>query len=376
MSTKRRSEDAPEYSSRYQEQIDALAGELLTRAPFTYDHSADPLWQAYRKEYVREGDRARADTLGQYAARTGGSPSTAAVTAAQQAGDYYAAKLSDRLPELYRLAYSMYSDETAGKQKTLGELRALENADRDLWQAQLKQWNADRDYDYRQDRDAVADQRYADETAYKRSRDAVADERYADETAYKRSRDDIADERYADETAYKRSRDAVADERYADETAYKRSRDAVADERYADETAYKRSRDDIADERYADETAYKREQDAAKAQSAAQTSGSGGSAGFAASGPERWSAVEDWAETYGYDKAESYIREHYKELGYSSQSAALAGWENYLTERNAKRRQAALENPPWTIPDITESDRFRLYAPGEIAGPTRIMRNA
>jgi hypothetical protein len=38
-------------------------------------------------------------------------PSTAAVTAASQAGDYYASQLSDKLPELYESAYGRYLDE-------------------------------------------------------------------------------------------------------------------------------------------------------------------------------------------------------------------------------------------------------------------------
>ena len=42
---------------------------------------------------------------------TGGMPSTAAVNAASQAQDYYNAKMADKIPELYTLAYQMYADE-------------------------------------------------------------------------------------------------------------------------------------------------------------------------------------------------------------------------------------------------------------------------
>ena len=104
-------ESAPTYTSKYQDQIDELLGEILNRPAFEYDPETDPRYAAYRKEYAREGDRATADTMAQYASMTGGMPSTAATAAAQQAGNYYSAQMADKIPELYALAYSMYQDE-------------------------------------------------------------------------------------------------------------------------------------------------------------------------------------------------------------------------------------------------------------------------
>ena len=88
-----------------------LFDQLNNYAPFEYDPATDPAYQAYKKQYTREGQRAMEDTMGQYAAMTGGMPSTAAMTAASQANDYYMAQLADRIPELYQLAYSMYADD-------------------------------------------------------------------------------------------------------------------------------------------------------------------------------------------------------------------------------------------------------------------------
>ena len=41
---------------------------------------------------------------------TGGMPSTAAVAASQQASDYQMSQMTDKIPELQQLAYSMYQD--------------------------------------------------------------------------------------------------------------------------------------------------------------------------------------------------------------------------------------------------------------------------
>lgn len=55
-----------------------------------------------------------------------------------------------------------------------------------LEQNDYNRYLTDREYEYQLGRDALADQRYADELAYARQRDAIADARYADELAYER----------------------------------------------------------------------------------------------------------------------------------------------------------------------------------------------
>lgn len=75
---------------------------------FSYDVENDPVYSAYRKQYLREGDRAMADTLAKLSAGTGGRPSSYAVMAAQQAGNYYNSQLTDVIPTLYENAYQRY----------------------------------------------------------------------------------------------------------------------------------------------------------------------------------------------------------------------------------------------------------------------------
>lgn len=187
----------PEYTSRYADAINAAQNGIQNREPFSFDPKTSPVYGSYKKEYAREGQRAAADTLGQYAAMTGGVPSTAAVTASQQAGDYYAARMADVIPELYRLAYSMYQDEGDRKQQALNNLRALEQDNYSRYLDELGQYNTDRALGYTMQRDSISDQRYADELAYQR---ALAEA----ERAYQRERDAVSDSRYADELAYQR----------------------------------------------------------------------------------------------------------------------------------------------------------------------------
>lgn len=99
------------FNSAANEQANAMLKLLENREPYSYDASKDPAAQSYRKAYAREGRRAAEDTMGTAAAMTGGVASSAAVSAAAQAGNYYAAQSADKIAELEELAYGRYQDE-------------------------------------------------------------------------------------------------------------------------------------------------------------------------------------------------------------------------------------------------------------------------
>ena len=92
--------------------------------PFRYESEADPLWQSYRQQYLREGELAYRNSLAEAAANTGGIASTAAVTAAQQAQNYYNAQAADKKAALYQQAYENW---LAGRQS---DMQAAELYDR------------------------------------------------------------------------------------------------------------------------------------------------------------------------------------------------------------------------------------------------------
>lgn len=186
-------QSAPAYQSQYNGSLQAAAQQLLSRDPFSYDPQSDPLYSQYRKQYIREGQRSTADVLGQYAAMTGGMPSTAAVTAAQQAGDYYNSKLNDALPALYQAAYERYMDEENAARQNVNLLRTLENDDYSRYLDSLNQFNTDRSFGYGALRDALGDARADDLTQYQRYLDERENDRYTDETAYNRARAALED---------------------------------------------------------------------------------------------------------------------------------------------------------------------------------------
>lgn len=121
------------YQSQYADQIAEQLAAIQNRGPFSYDLESDPAWQAYKQQYTREGRRASEDAMGQYAAMTGGMPSTAAMAAAQQANSYYNAQMNDKIPELYKLAYDMYLNEGNQMANQLSMLQGLDQTEYGRW---------------------------------------------------------------------------------------------------------------------------------------------------------------------------------------------------------------------------------------------------
>lgn len=147
----------PTYKSKNDAKIDEMYDKIMNREAFSYNAETDPLYQQYAEMYRREGDRAMRDTLAEVAMGAGGMNSYA-ITAAQQANDYYNQKLADKIPELYQLAYSMYLDEGNRMRDDLGLLIDMENNDYNRYLNDLGQWNNDLSFAYGREQDALADE--------------------------------------------------------------------------------------------------------------------------------------------------------------------------------------------------------------------------
>lgn len=159
-------ENAPEYTSQWDQIIKDLTDQILGREDFEYDYTQDPNYKQYREAYTREGERAMQDTIGEVAARTGGLASSYAASAANQANNYYMSALADKIPELRQMAYEAYLQGIQGQRDDLSMILGLEGMDYEKYLNSLGQWNTDRNFDYGVWRDQVNDQRYEQETDY------------------------------------------------------------------------------------------------------------------------------------------------------------------------------------------------------------------
>lgn len=175
--------DRPTYESSYSETIDQLLDKILNREDFSYNFEEDPLYQQYLSQYTREGNRAMNDTLATAAANAGGMNSYA-ITAAQQANNYYAAQAADKIPELYQLAYEMYLDDIDLQVQDLGLVQRMDDTQYGRYRDTMSDWEDDRNFAYNAYRDDVSDFKWQTEFDYNVGRDQIADSRYDKEWNY------------------------------------------------------------------------------------------------------------------------------------------------------------------------------------------------
>ena len=136
--------------------IEEMLNQVLNRDEFSYSTANDPLYQQYASMYEREGNRAMNDTLAAAAATAGGMNSYA-MTAANQANNYYMSQLGDKIPELYQLAYEMYLQDIDNQVRDLGLLQDMDDTQYNRYRDTLSDWYNDRDFAYNKYRDDVGD---------------------------------------------------------------------------------------------------------------------------------------------------------------------------------------------------------------------------
>ena len=162
-------EKEPVYDGKYDRNIEKVLSELEKVKKFSYDPAEDELFEYYKKEYTREGERAMEDVLGELASNTGGVASSYAASVAAQSRNYYGEKLTDKIPELYEAAYERYLKEIGVKEDYLKLLLEARDDDYDAYLDRIDQFNENRNFEY---------EKYLDEQDYEKY---LRDEERADE---------------------------------------------------------------------------------------------------------------------------------------------------------------------------------------------------
>ena len=327
---------APTYQNRYQQELDELLGKVQGYGPFSWSKEEDPSWSAYAKQYRREGDRAAANALAQAASATGGQVSSSAMTAASQAVDYYAGKLSDKIPELYENAYQRYLSEYQMLADKLGQTQRAEQYDYARYQDQLGQYNADRaqSYDqwlqgYNMLGGTLGAMQGQDQREWDRQLDMLGALQGQDGTAYSR---------YLDQVNYRSQQDALAREQAAnDRSLYQQQLDAIL------AAGGSPSAGMIAGSGYQNEYVqamenYYRQQAAAKAARGGSGSRSGGGSSGSAGGASSGGTMDYdglFAASLESGNPKSFISNNYKRYGFTSNTGIYDDYKTWKADKDA-----------------------------------------
>ena len=104
-----------EMARQYKDDNADIINEYLDRInnyeKFSYNPEEDPVFRAYKKQYLDDAKAAYDDMYGLGTSRTGGYANSAALTSAAQAYFKHLSDLEDRIPELAEFAYDRYADD-------------------------------------------------------------------------------------------------------------------------------------------------------------------------------------------------------------------------------------------------------------------------
>ena len=289
----------PSHSSRWDDTANLLAQAALE---MNYgDWTQSDQYAALADRYGRQGQMSMQDVLGQIASRTGGLASSYATTAANQQYNEYMAMLEE-------VARQMYAGERSDALENAKLAMNYSDRDYDRYLDELSQWGDNRSFAYKVLSDAIANSQYDQEWAYKLEQNELSSQRQAQADAQDRINNFIA------------AGGSVAnlDPSLIEASGYSPAELTAMETYYAQQAAA--------------EAAKAAGKSSGGSRSSGGSSGGSGSSGSSSTGGDKWAGAEDWAARYGLEAADNYIKEHYKDLGYTSQSAALAGWNNHLLE--------------------------------------------
>lgn len=235
--------EAPTFDDKYAGKRDELINAISNPEKFSYDPANDESYKAYSKQYAREGQRATADALAAASAQSGGIASSYAQTAAGQQANYYAAQLTDKIPQLYENAYNRYLNEYNMKREALNSIQSETAAAHDRYLGDYNIYNTDRNFAY---------QKYLDD--YSRLRNQLSDAQSLENQDYSRYRDSVSDYQNDRDFRYNQLLDTISKKQTDDATAYSRAKDQAGYRDYSGLEKYgfnmdgQRTQDKLSDE--------------------------------------------------------------------------------------------------------------------------------
>ena len=160
-----------EYTSRWQQQLDAAMDKILNREAFSYDLNGDALYRQYKDRAVKNGRLAMMDTMGQAAAMTGGYGSSYAQSAGQQAYQKQMDTLTDQAAQLYDRARQDYDRQGQTDRDRYDLLRQRENSSYNQYKQSVTsgetenqrlwdRYDSLRQQEYQAQRDLIEDQQW------------------------------------------------------------------------------------------------------------------------------------------------------------------------------------------------------------------------
>ena len=128
------------YSPIWKDEADSYLSQYQNRDQFSYNFNEDVLYNQYKDNYLRQGQMAMMDTMGQAQAMTGGYGNSYAQSVGQQAYQGYLQELNNVVPELWQLARENYDREGQDLLTMYDLYMNKENQEYNQYQDSMDRW--------------------------------------------------------------------------------------------------------------------------------------------------------------------------------------------------------------------------------------------
>lgn len=130
----------PTYAGTYDKALQEIYDKIMNRDPFSFDLNSDILYNQYKDQYMRLGELAMMDTMGQAAALTGGYGSSYSQAVGQQTYNAYLQQLNQIVPDIYQMAYDRYMQEGNEMQNQFAVTSNMQQGEYQRYQDALNNW--------------------------------------------------------------------------------------------------------------------------------------------------------------------------------------------------------------------------------------------
>lgn len=157
--------------NQYKSTVDDLFDQVMNHGDFSYDMEKDQLFQMYKQQYDRKGQRAMKNQMGISAANSGGYNSSVAQTSAQNVYQTYMDELSQKASETYQNAYDMFNQDFNNLMNKYNMASDMNNAGNKAYNDQLTQKStmAQNAYNAYQDDKNMQYNQYSDNLVYQQN---------------------------------------------------------------------------------------------------------------------------------------------------------------------------------------------------------------
>lgn len=193
-------ENRPKFEDSYESDIKNLLSKISNQKEFSYNPEDDPVYTGLKKQMSNEAKKAITDVTAEFSQYGGGTNSYAA-SAAASAANSYRSKLSEKLPELYQMAYKRYSDNWDNQRKALDYTMKASESERSRYLDDLSQFNKDRSFAEESYNNDISREESEDKRKYDAAQDKIDNDYRQSVFDYQKEQNERSEKRKAQEAA-------------------------------------------------------------------------------------------------------------------------------------------------------------------------------